>query len=191
MAAPVTFLHTTASAIEARLRVAFPDPLFDFALMADSPSVKELERVVRRKPFIGLGLAALKPGDFARQFKGIAQWTIFLMVENQSSAGARYTGDDLGIGLFGMLHVASTLLHGWTIDGVGAVAVKEVSMIRAEGWGDDNTAMAALGLDVAFAADPAPAALADLGSFLSLNIAWTLPDAGTQPPATTITLAGA
>lgn len=183
---PTTVLHTMASAIEARLRLVFAEGVFDFSLMPASASVKELERIVKRKPFLGLAFSEIIPANFLRQFKGGAHWVVFLMCENEASAAARYTGDNLGIGMFGMTMAASALLHGWTVPGAGAVSVTKVETVRPDGWGEDAVAIVAVSICVEFSTDVAPGFPDDLADFLRLTVTWALPAPADAIPSQTI-----
>lgn len=189
---PSTKLHTMASAIEARLRLIFPADLFEFSLMSSSATAKELDCVVRRKPFVGLAFTGIKPGNTQRQLKGSAQWVVFVICQNEAGAPARFTGDNLGIGLFGMIMAGATILHGWTIADVGAVSViDQIETVRPEGWGDDSIAIAAIPLSIEFTSDVAPGSSFELTDFLRLSTVWALPAPADPLPAQTILPRGA
>jgi hypothetical protein len=106
---PRTFLHDITEAVEARLRLGFPATIFQFTLMADNPTTKELNRVVAKKPFLGLGLTGLELKESPRRFQGKAHFNLFLITQNNTgmitpnvnaltSYSSRYIGDEQGIG---------------------------------------------------------------------------------------------
>ena len=172
---PRTPLHVMADGIEARLRLGFPDPLFAVELMAAAPSKNELERVLRRKPFLGLSLVDATFEGLHRQLKGMTIWTLLVCVQNEMGAAARFKGDGRGIGLWGAVTCAAGLLHGWTISDAGAVKVVKIDSVQPEGWGDDAIAMMLITLHAEVIFGNAPGSEVDLVDLLRLGATWKSP----------------
>ena len=182
MAAPVTTqLHTMADAIEARLRLGFPAVVsgaegFFVRTMSASPDDKELDRVFAQKPGIGIAWAGF-PSDpqSGRTLHGRALWHITLVCANAQSAENRMRGDSRGIGLFGMVWMATSLLHGWTLDDIGTASVLEATPAYADGWKAEGVAMAMIAVSIPLVLTPiGPAAGTDLDDFLRLNSTWDI-----------------
>lgn len=189
---PTTQFHRTAEHLLELLRAAFKSPIFDVQMMPPVPSKLEWDRITRQRPFVGLAWAGLKPDKQARALKGASQWIVYLVVDNVGAVATRWTGDDLGIGLFGMVTAASFVLHGHTVPDVGSISITEMESLYREDWSDDATAIAAIGLEV----DMIPGAAAPAGStleeFLTLTCAWVTPapDGSVPMPTDTIPIGG-
>lgn len=188
---PTTQLHRFAVAAEARLRLAFPEPMFEFAIMSALPSKAEFDRLTRRKPFIGLAWAGFKAAEkTGRNLRGNLDWILLLVVDNPDTR-RRFAGDNRGVGIWGMFSAASHLLHGWTFDGLGTVDVTQADTVVRDDWGDETTAIAALGLTVPMHPDASFAA-GELDDFLRLHCAWLSPaqDGSASMPADLINVRG-
>lgn len=187
-----TPIHRAADALLGRLRLAFPRPPFDVQVMSPAPSKAEWERATRIRPFIGFAWAGFDADAQARHLNGKTHFIIYLVVDNVGSVEARYRGDGLGIGLWGMIVAAATVLHGVTIEGVGSSAVTGIDSVHRDDWADDATAIAAIGVDVTMSpVTPNPAG-ANLPDLLRLTCAWEIPapDGSAPMPTDTITLRG-
>lgn len=172
-----TFLHDIADALTARLRLAFPETLFQIALMSPVPSMRELEQTVSRPPFLGLAFTGFDANGASRALRGTANWRALLVCENSSSADARYRGDDRGIGMFGMTAAAAALLHGWTIPDVGEVRVIRQDAVDVGEWSANGFALMALDLQVSFLLSPA----VSLDDLIRINTTWDLPGPSVGP----------
>jgi len=188
---PPTQLHRVAAAIEARLRLAFPSPMFDVALMPPLPTVKEFQRLTHRKPFLGIAWAGFKAAEkVGRTLHGDADWILYVVVDNPDTR-RRFEGDSRGVGLWGMVSAAAFLLHGWTLDALGTASITAIDSLVKEEWGDETTAIAGIGLSIplipgaGFAADT-------LDDFLRLHCVWSMPapEGSAEIPADTIQLGG-
>jgi len=142
-------LQQTGAALQARLRMVFPERRFVHAWMPPRVGKSDWNRLLRRMPFVGLGWSDADPIKATpRLFTGASGWTVFLVTQNVSGARGLYYGDAQGPGLFDMVHAAIAILHGHTIAGVGTVNVRKAGNAFAENWDGDDTAMAAIDLDV-------------------------------------------
>lgn len=181
---PRTQFHRFADAAEARLRLAFPAAMFAFDVMPALPSKTEFDRLTRRKPFLGLAWAGFKVDEKAgRTLHGSADWILLVVIDNPD-ARRRFAGDNRGVGLWGMVSAASRLLHGWTIDDIGTVSVTQIDTVVRDDWGDETTAIAAIGLSIPMHPDASFAA-ETLDDFLRLNCVWLrpAPDGSAPMPA--------
>jgi hypothetical protein len=165
-------LHDAHAALVARLAAFFPPAQFASAEVPARLTPQGWARILRRTPFVGLGWRGVAPDrQVGRLLRGQSQWAVFLSVRNEHALGARLTGTPQGPGLYGMVQVAAAALHGWTIAGLGAVAMTGIENVTIDGWDDEATAIAALTLDIGFALDH-PAAVAGLDEFLRAGAVW-------------------
>ena len=168
-----TKLISATDAIVARLRLAFPEPLFQLSLLPPAPKKRDMDAIVTRKPFLGLAWTGMTI-DNARVLKGNGKWVLILVAQNQRSVDERLKGDALGIGLFGMVSAAAGVLHNYSLADHGALSVASADGALIEDWGDDSLAIAALDLTMPgliLDADPADNPL----DFLRLGVTWNLP----------------
>jgi hypothetical protein len=147
---PQGALECAGAAIDARLRLVFPPRLFDHQVMPSRVTPAGWKRLLRRTPFVGLGWAKadLAPHAPAGLFVGVAHWSVFLVTRNVAGPRHLYWGDGQGPGLFAMVRAAVAGLHGMKIAGVGTAQVPGAGNAYAEGWDDDEIAMAAVDLTV-------------------------------------------
>lgn len=169
-------LSLIGAGLQKQLQLAFPPAFFEFSFMPPRLTAQEWERLVRRTPFIGLGWndvdATRNAGTL---FKGESHWTVFVVVTNQSSVGARYYGDAQGVGLFQVVQAAIAVLNGHTVPGVGTCLVTKAANAYAEGWNKENIAMAAIDLAVNVTMSPGATLIGpDVtpATFKQLGIGW-------------------
>ena len=167
-----TKLITATDAIMARLRLAFPQHLFQLSLLPPAPKKRDMDTIVTRKPFLGLAWTGMTISS-ARVLQGPAKWVLILVAQNQRSVEERLKGDALGIGLFGMVSAAAGVLHGYSLADHGALAVASADGALIEDWGDDSLAIAALELTMPLILDVDPAD--NPQDFLRLGATWNLP----------------
>jgi hypothetical protein len=165
-------LITATDAILARLRLAFPEHLFQLSLLPPAPKKRDMDTIVTRKPFLGLAWTGMTIEN-SRLLKGSAKWALILVAQNQRSVDERLKGDALGIGLFGMVSAAAGILHGYSLSEHGALAVTSADGALIEDWGDDSLAIAALDLTMPLILDVDPAD--DPQDYLRLGVTWNLP----------------
>lgn len=189
---PTTQYHRAAEYLLEQLRAAFKAPTFDVQLVPPAPSKEEWNRITHLRPFVGLAWAGLTQGKQARALEGKSTWIVYLVVENTGDVAARWTGDNLGIGLFGMVTAGGYALHGRTIPDVGSIAVTGIESLYREDWADDASAIAAIGVEVDMTPGNAGAGATTLDDFLSLTCAWTMPapDGSVPLPTDTISIGG-
>ena len=171
-------LNAIGRAIEARLATVFPATRFHYDVMPPRITQAAWKTLVRRTPFVSLGWRGVQAApEAARLFKGVSQWSVFLVARNQGSISGRYFGDAQGYGLLTMAQVAIAALHGWTLPGFGSCLVTDVSNAAVEGW-EDEAALAvvdlAIGTTIGIADVLGPPE--ELGEFLELQNVWNLID---------------
>ena len=143
-------LKLMPAAIEARLRLGFPESHFQFDLMPYALTLEEFGRTVKRIPFLGLGFSGIAPDrGNGRFFQGKAKWTLILVTRNAQSAAARFLGDGLGAGLFEMIDAAAGLLQGADIADIGPATITAIDATVADGWTEDGTVLASVDFEIA------------------------------------------
>ncbi len=172
-------------AIKARLRLAFPASLFVLDRVPLTPSNTEFKRYLRQLPFIGLAWAGFQSdGVNGRQTKGDMLWRLYLFVRTSSGLEARFKGDTKDIGLDAMVDVATVLLNGTSFDGIGSCHVSRAGALHAEGFADDDIAMASIDFAIKFTSNPGVLKLVTPGNFATLGITWALSGAADGPVVT-------
>ena len=173
-------LFDAASALQARLELAFPPAQFEHQVVPARLSKPVWERLTRRCPFIGRGFAGLTPArpNSQRIWRGDAAWTVFLGVQNSKMPGL-LLGDALMVGQLGLVGVATALLHGWTVRGLGTWQVGAMSNLYAEEYIHDDIGVVAVEVSVGIEMSDEAAAMA-LPEFLQLGATWDLPPLDTQ-----------
>lgn len=102
--------------LQARLKALFPASHFGFGVVAGQLTPEGWKRLVQRTPWVGIGYRGVQPDPgSARQFKGKAEFTVFVVAKNERSGLARLAGDTLGPGVLGMVQVATLALQGHEI----------------------------------------------------------------------------
>lgn len=161
-----------------RLRIAFPKKLFAIERVPQALSIKEFNRIARQTPFIGLAWTGMKPdADNGRMLKGNMLWRLILINSVSSGLEARFKGDVKDIGMDAMVDVASVLLQGVNFDGQGVTNVTLSNSVIADGWSDDNIAIAQIDFTFSFAYRAAATGKMQLDDFKSLGITWAINDA--------------
>ena len=166
-------IRVMEAAILARLRLAFPEKKFQIERVPAVLTVKEFERIVRLKPFIGLAWMGLQPDrDHGRLLSGVANWRLVLVVKASSNLDARFKGDRFDIGLDAMIDVSSVLLSGCTLPDIGTCTVTRAEAIYADGWADDATVLAQVDFDVRFTSPLSAFQIKTLDDLKSLGVTW-------------------
>ena len=173
---PVAMMHRD---LQARLRQAFPPEQFEHRTMPARLTPEGWSRFTQRTPVVGLGWVKMTPVQNRavrpRVWSGHAHWMIFLVCRNPRE-DAQLLGDTLGVGMAGMLAVATAALHGHSIAGIGGAEVGEGGQAYSDGWANADLAQAALNVSVPFDLVDL-AGLARLDDFLRLGQRWAgLPD---------------
>jgi hypothetical protein len=168
-------LQLMGDALIARLKLVFPETKFQHETVPAKVDANQWRKLTQRTPFIGLGWNDAEAGhNGGRPFDGQARWTVFLVTKNIRGTRERYWGDALAPGLFRMVHGAIAMLNGFTIPGVGTAEVTRAANMYAEGWDDNDMAMAAVDLTVGLTIDLANSVSPPdgLDPFHNLGISW-------------------
>ncbi|MBB4122917.1 hypothetical protein [Martelella radicis] len=173
--------------IEERLRIAFPEKVFAFERVPMAMSLREFNRVSRLTPFLGLAWMGMKTGNDARLLSGTMQWRLFLVYAASSGLEARFKGDMRGLGLDAMTDVAAVVLNGVSFDDAGVITVTGANPIVADGFADDNIALAQLDFSFSFVASTAELALETADDFDALGVTWALATSDDITPQDEIT----
>lgn len=175
-------------AITARLRLAFPAKDFQIQRVPSVLTVKEFEDVVRLTPFIGLAWMGIQPDrNASREFKGVANWRLVLVVKASSTLDTRFKGDRRDIGLDAMIDVASVLLNGFSFDDIGTCTVTSAEAIYADGWSDAATVLAQVDFDIQYTARLSQYQFKTQDDFKQLGVSWLTDDASDPIVQETIT----
>lgn len=144
-------LPRTAMALSERLKLAFPEKLFQHQFVPAKLTAADWKQLTRITPFVGLGWNDIEPNpDAGRLFSGESRWTVFLVTKNAQGIGPRYFGDARAPGLFSMVQAAVALLNGFTIEDVGTAFVTKAGNLYAEGWDTDESAIGGVDVSVGF-----------------------------------------
>ena len=166
-------IRVMEAAIIERLRLAFPAQKFQIQRVPAVLTVKEFERVVRMRPFIGLAWMGLQPDrDHGRLLSGAANWRLVLVVKASSGLDTRFKGDRHDIGLDAMIDVSSVLLSGCTLPDIGTCTVTRAEAVYADGWADDATVLAQVDFDVRFTSPLSAFQIKTLDDLKSLGVTW-------------------
>lgn len=170
-----------------RLRLAFPEKTFAIERIPQALSLNEFKRLAKSSPFIGLAWTGMRPDPASgRMLKGVMQWRLVLIYKTSNTLEARFKGDARGLGLDAMLDVAMVLLQGVDFKGQGHTAVTLANSVIADGWSDDDIAIAQIDFTFSFATTPAPLGLMTVDDFKALGITWEVaPD---DPDASKVAL---
>ncbi|MDL2332839.1 hypothetical protein [Brucella inopinata] len=180
-------IRVMEAAITARLRLGFPEKKFQIGRVPAVLTVKEFERILRLKPFIGLAWMGLQPDrDNGRLLSGAANWRLVLVVKASSSLDTRFKGDKFDIGLDAMIDVSSVLLSGCTLSDIGTCTVTRAEAVYADGWADDATVLAQVDFDVRFTSPLSAFQIKTADDLKSLGITWITNDA--EEPVITDTI---
>lgn len=184
-AAPINAME---AAITDRLRLAFPPKLFKIERVPAVLTINEFESSVLLAPFIGLAWMGLQPDrDNGRQFQGIANWRLVLIVKAKNSLVTRFKGDRFDIGLDAMIDVATVLLSGCSFDNIGTSTVTRAEAIYADGWGDKATVLAQVDFDVRFVSPLSLFKIKTLDDLKSMGVTWITNGDEESPISQTIT----
>lgn len=158
-----------------RLRIAFPKKLFTIERVPQSLSIKEFTRIARSTPFIGLAWTGMKPdADNGRILKGNMLWRLILINSVSSGLEARFKGDVKDIGMDAMVDVASVLLQGVNFDGQGVTNITLSNSVIADGWSDDNIAIAQIDFTFSFACRAAATGKMQPEDFKAIGVTWSV-----------------
>lgn len=158
-----------------RLRIAFPKNAFTIERVPQVLSLDEFKRVVKLSPFIGLAWTGMKPdADNGRMLKGNMLWRLILINKVSSGLEARFKGDKFDIGMDAMVDVASVLLQGVNFDDQGVTNITLSNNVIADGWTDDNVAIAQVDFTFSFACRAAATGKMHPDDFKALGITWSV-----------------
>jgi hypothetical protein len=168
-------LVAQATAITARLQLAFPPSLFRFKYLPariDKSAWNDL--TTGNQPFLGLGFRGFVPRQNARVLNGVAAWSLLCAVRRGGSPKDRYIGDTLGTGVLSMVPIAAAVLQGF-VAATGSVEVTKITNVAADEWGGDSAIMElSLEVPVTFSLDEAIGNPAT-GIFKELAATWNVP----------------
>ncbi len=160
-----------------RLRLAFPEKDFSIERVPQVLTIKEFERLAKLSPFIGLAWTGFKTDSASgRALVGRMQWRLILIFKASSGLQTRFKGDARGIGLDAMVDVSVALMHGWTLPNVGSSEVTLVNSVIADGWAEDNIAIAQVDFSILCTAPISKLELLTLDDFRSIGATWVVSD---------------
>ncbi|MQB37261.1 hypothetical protein DXT97_10675 [Agrobacterium tumefaciens] len=158
-----------------RLRIAFPEKIFTIERVPQVLSIKQFTRIANQTPYIGLAWTGMKPdADNGRMLKGNMLWRLILVSAVSSGLEARLKGDKYDIGMDAMVDVASVLLQGVNFDDQGVTSVTLANSVIADGWSDDNVAIAQVDFTFSFACRAAATGKMQPDDFKALGITWSV-----------------
>ena len=96
---------------------------------------------------------------------------------------ARAVGLGVEHGLDAMVDVATVLLNGVSFEGVGSCHVTSATALYADGFADDDLALAQIDFSIKFTSNPGVLKLITPADFEALGITWVLDGAEDEGPA--------
>ncbi|MCM0751941.1 hypothetical protein DEA98_13660 [Brucella pseudogrignonensis] len=174
--------------ITERLRMAFPPRTFTIERVPQVLTLTEFERISRASPFIGLARTGMKPAsNNGRLMRGEMLWRLILVNKVSSGLEARFKGDAHEIGLDAMIDVSTVIMHGVSFDDQGVTTVTSSNSIIADGYTEDDMAIAQVDFSFSFACPVANTGLLTPDDFKSLGITWITNGTDEPPISETIT----
>lgn len=172
-------LFDANKALVERLELAFPRRQFDHRAVPAKLSKAMFESLCTRTPFVAHSFQGLQPpATNSRTYRAAASWMVYVGIRNQHP-GKLLTGDTGGVGVLGMAGLATALLHGWTVRGLGTWSVGAVTNAYSEDWLHDDLGLLAVDVSISLEVTDEEAAAA-LPEFLRVGATWDLPPIGEQ-----------
>lgn len=172
---PLMPIRNQEPLIVERLRIAFPEKIFRIERVPQVLSMKQFTRISNLTPYIGLAWTGMKPDpDNGRMLKGNMLWRLILVNAVSSGLEARLKGDRYDIGMDAMVDVASVLLQGVNFSGQGVTNVTLANSVIADGWSDDNIAIAQIDFTFNFATRAAATGKMQPDDFKALGVTWSI-----------------
>lgn len=157
-----------------RLRLAFPAETFTICRVPQQLSADAFADLVRDAPVIGIGWRGIRPdANSGRVLKGSGLWRLLLIYKSSGANELRFSGDQFGWGIDDMADVAAVIMHGWTLDGIGACSVTDVQAVVADGYAKDDIELAQIDFEVSFTVPSALLSVKDPADLSALGLAWT------------------
>ena len=169
-------LATIGRALRDRLTQVFPENKFTFGWMPARVDADVWSRLTRRTPFIGIGFNRFYRVQTTNSLNVVTEWSLYLATKNESGQEALLFGDKLAPGLFSLLQVAASAIHGFTIPGQGSVQVMESTHAFVEGIKDDSLGVGTVELTVGADATVAQVIEIAAGDLSSQVIQWQFGD---------------
>ncbi|TCT35376.1 hypothetical protein EDC90_102631 [Martelella mediterranea] len=180
-------IATQDELITKRLRIAFPERVFNLERVPMAMTMREFNRLARMTPFLGLAWLGMKVGDGARNLAGSMQWRLYLLTSTSSGLEARFKGDARGVGLDAIVNVAAAVLNGVSFPDAGTLTVTGASAIAADGFTDDNIALAQVDFQFSFCTSTNDLELETAEDFEALGVTWSLAESNDITPQDEIT----
>ena len=120
---------------------------------------------------MALGFARFAPNkDIGAIWRGAAQWQVVLVARNKTLR-MQMRGDAQRAGLFGMMSVAASALHGFVIGNLGSAHVSESGPVYSDNWANKELAVGGLTVSVPFTLTDTKA-LSELDDLLRVGVTW-------------------
>ena len=170
-------LEAMASALQARMQIAFPATRYNFEFVPARMTIKEWDRIGGLAPFIGLGFKGITAkSEFDSTFEGVALWTIYVIAKNAGSTQARYLGDAQGAGILRLVQGAISMLNGFTLPAVGACQVMSAGNLWVDNWEAQGCMLAGIELAVQLSIDATDTLdFGDVPVLDEIDTTWTAP----------------
>ena len=170
---PLMPIRNQEPLIEKRLRMAFPPKTFTMERVPQVLTITEFERISHAAPFIGLAWTGMKPtSNNGRLLRGEMLWRLILVNKVSSGLEARFKGDAHEMGLDAMIDVSTVIMHGVSFDDQGVTTVTSSNSIIADGYTEDDVAIAQVDFTFSFTCPVANTGLLTPDDFKSLGITW-------------------
>ena len=141
-------LAKTAHALRERLELVFPGNLFTHQWMPSRVDRKVWMELIRRTPMIGVGFSGFQKPETTGGLNVISRWMVYAVTQNQSGNEAVLFGDKMAPGQLDLAEVASAVLHGHTIQGIGSIQLIEAANSYVEDYEQAGLSITAIELTV-------------------------------------------
>jgi hypothetical protein len=167
-------ISLSIDAVKGRLETHFNGRLWHYSEQPETMSHLQFKTLVNKCPHIAIGWAGFQgDGKGQRLFKGDIGIRVWVVVRNPRQPD-RFRGDALGPGLYPAAMLATQLLQGLSIDGIGSLQVKSVAPAYAQGFVDEDISVAMIDTSVLTTLGDVAGAVGDLPPFAGLRVDWEL-----------------
>ena len=135
-------------ALRQRLEVAFTPNKFTHQWMPSRIDRDVWQKLARKTPMVAIGFNRITRVQTISQLNAMSEWTIYLATMNETSPEAVLFGDKFAPGQLALAEVAASILHGWTVLGLGSIQVTEGSNAFIEDYKADGLAITAIDIGV-------------------------------------------
>jgi len=173
----------------ARLKMAFPEPVFRHDLIPPGANKGTWQRLLRTNGTVLVGWNGWTPNkDNGRQFTGTLVFPIVAVMKHGSTRNLFFgTGSLNGPGLTGMAAMGIGMLHGgFKSEAAGTCMIHQVAVPATADWVEEHMAVVALEARFENVSLDTSGLTASLNDFLRLGETWTMDGLATPQAVHTV-----